>query len=36
MKENRYLAKDVKEFGDHLIQEKFVYFLPVGGKDYPD
>ena len=35
MKENKYLAEDVKEFGEHLIQGQFIYFLLVGGKDYP-
>ena len=34
MKENRYLAEDMKKFGDHLIQGKFIYFLLVGEKDH--
>ena len=35
MKENRYLAEDVKEFGYHLIQGKFIYFLLISRKDHP-
>ena len=35
MKENKDLAEEVTEFGEHLIQGKFIYFLLVGGKDYP-
>ena len=30
MKVNRYLAEDVKELGDHLIQIDFFHLLLVG------
>ena len=30
---NKYLAKNLEELGDHLIQEEITYLLLVGGDD---